>query len=204
VVTNQTLKNFAEYQESTIEIPYPNRRVTMKTLTKTLILALICAGMVACKSKEPAPEPTPEPVQEPTPPPVEVAPVLDPMDYSNPENFTNDASLLSRRVIYFDYDESSIKAEYREILAAHAQFLSHNSNFSATLEGHADERGTREYNLALGERRGNGVMSVLGAGGGASSQLSVVSYGEERPIANCTDESCWSRNRRVEIVYPRH
>ena len=176
----------------------------MKTLTKTLILALMCAGMVACTSKEPAPEPTPEPVQERTPPPVETAPVLDPEDYSKPGNISNPRSLLSRRVIYFDYDESTIKPEFREVLAAHAQFLSHNSNYSATLEGHADERGTREYNLALGERRGNAVLGVLGAGGSSSSQLSVVSYGEERPIANCSDESCWGRNRRVEIVYPRH
>ena len=177
----------------------------MKTLSKTLILALVCIGMVACTSKDPKPKPTttPDPVESLTQPEAEATPVLDPKDYSNPKNIINERSLLSRRVIYFDYDESSIKPEFREILAAHAQFLSHNGDYSATLEGHADERGTREYNLALAEQRGNAVMSVLGAGGGASSQLSVVSYGEERPIANCSDESCWSRNRRVEIVYPR-
>ncbi len=176
----------------------------MKTLTKTLILALICAGLVACKKEEIKPETPVDTTPTQTTPEVQTEPVVDLNDATDPENLVRDGSILSRRVIYFDYDESSIKPEYRAILEAHATFLSHNRDFSATLEGHADERGTREYNLALGERRGNGVMSVLGAGGGNSDQLSVVSYGEERPIANCSDDSCWSRNRRVEIVYPRH
>jgi peptidoglycan-associated lipoprotein len=69
------------------------------------------------------------------------------------------------------------------------------------LEGNADERGSREYNLGLGERRGNGVSSALQANGGSASQLTVVSYGEERPVCTQSDESCWSQNRRVEIVY---
>ena len=70
-----------------------------------------------------------------------------------------------------------------------------------TLEGHADERGTREYNLGLGERRGNAVVGLLSAGGGMGSQQNVVSYGEERPVCRVSDENCWWQNRRVEIVY---
>jgi peptidoglycan-associated lipoprotein len=109
--------------------------------------------------------------------------------------------LLQERVIYFEYDKSEIQEQYRTIVEAHATYLSQNSNVTVTLEGHADERGSREYNLALGERRAIAVerqMSVLGV---ADSQIRTVSYGEERPVADGHDESSWSQNRRVEIIY---
>lgn len=110
-------------------------------------------------------------------------------------------SLLSKRVIYFDFDKSDIRPEFRDIVQAHATYLSQNGNVSVTLEGHTDERGSREYNIGLGERRANAVKNVLmlqGAGGG---QIETVSYGEERPVAMGHDEQSWGQNRRVEIVY---
>ena len=125
----------------------------------------------------------------------------DPYDYTDARNFDEPESLLSKRVIYFDFDKSDVKAEYREIIAAHAAYLSAHASARVTLEGHADERGTREYNLGLAERRGNGVTSLLSAGGGTGSQQIVVSYGEERPVCRVSDENCWWQNRRVEIVY---
>ncbi len=111
------------------------------------------------------------------------------------------SSPLSNQVIYFEFDKSEIKPEYREIVEAHARYLASNPNATITLEGHADERGTREYNIALGDRRADAVqrlMSVLGVSG---QQVRTVSYGEERPAANGHGENAWSKNRRVEIIY---
>lgn len=110
-------------------------------------------------------------------------------------------SVLSQRTIYFDYDSSNIKPDFQKVVEAHAEFLADHPNVTVSLEGHADERGSREYNLALGERRARAVkqqMVLLGAG---ADQMRVVSYGEERPAVEGHDEYAWSRNRRVEIVY---
>ena len=110
-------------------------------------------------------------------------------------------SLLAKRTIFFDFDESVILDQDRPILEAHAEYLSQNPGASVTLEGHTDERGTREYNLALGERRAVATrqfMSLLGASG---QQLKTISYGEERPAALGHNEEAWAQNRRVEIIY---
>lgn len=110
-------------------------------------------------------------------------------------------SCLRTRVVYFDFDKSEIRGEFQAAIACHAEFLREFPNARVTLEGNADERGTREYNMGLGERRGNAVSSALGAAGASSSQLNVVSYGEERPVCKEHSEGCWQKNRRVEIVY---
>ncbi len=113
----------------------------------------------------------------------------------------NPDSLLTKRTVYFEFDDSLILEQDRPILEAHAQYLSQNPGAAVTLEGHTDERGTREYNLALGERRAIGVrqyMSLLGASG---QQLRTLSYGEERPAATGHNEEAWAQNRRVEIIY---
>ncbi|MDP1709205.1 MAG: peptidoglycan-associated lipoprotein Pal [Gammaproteobacteria bacterium] len=111
------------------------------------------------------------------------------------------SSPLSRRVIYFDLDSSEVRQEDRATVSAHARYLASTPNAAVAVEGHADERGSREYNLALGERRGNSVRQLLLAEGAATKQLQVVSYGEEKPVAIGHDESAWQQNRRVEIVY---
>ena len=108
---------------------------------------------------------------------------------------------LRQRVVYFDLDQDSLKPESQAIMACHAKYLRDRPSSRITLQGNADERGSREYNMGLGERRGNAVSSALQAAGGSASQLTVVSYGEERPVCTETSESCWSQNRRVEIVY---
>lgn len=110
-------------------------------------------------------------------------------------------SLLSKRVIYFDFDKADIKAEYRDIVQAHAAYLGQNANVRVTLQGHADERGTREYNMGLGDRRANAVKNVLTLQGASAGQVDTVSYGEERPVAMGHDEQSWGQNRRVEIIY---
>jgi len=173
----------------------------MKTawrLTLAMIIALVLAGCQTTPKAEPepTPEPEPEPVIE-----VETAPALDSRDFTDSRNFDNPESLLSKRVIYFDFDKSTVRPEYRGIVSAHAAYAAANSSARITLEGHADERGTREYNLGLGERRGNAVTGLMSAQGARSSQLVVVSYGEERPTCRVSDEDCWAQNRRVEIIY---
>jgi len=110
-------------------------------------------------------------------------------------------SCLRQRVVYFDFNETTIRPEFQAAVACHAEYLKQFRGARVTLEGNADERGTREYNMGLGERRGNAVGSALGAAGASSSQSNVVSYGEERPVCKDHSEGCWQKNRRVEIVY---
>lgn len=108
---------------------------------------------------------------------------------------------LAKRVIYFDFDNSTVKSEYQPVLAAHAEYITGHPNIRVVLEGHADERGSREYNIALGERRAKAVQQLLTVQGVAQKQLQVISFGEERPVALGHDESAWSLNRRVELLY---
>ena len=110
-------------------------------------------------------------------------------------------SLVSVRVIYFDYDSSTVLSQYEEIIQAHASFLQGNPDQTTTLEGHADERGSREYNLALSERRALAVKKQLVVLGASPDQIRTVSYGEERPADPGHDEQAWGLNRRVEFVY---
>ncbi|MEM6998265.1 MAG: peptidoglycan-associated lipoprotein Pal [Pseudomonadota bacterium] len=110
-------------------------------------------------------------------------------------------SPLSVRIIYFEYNSNEIRSEYRSTIEAHATYLSQNPGTSITLEGHADERGSREYNLALGESRAQSVKQQMLILGASSNQIRLVSYGEERPAIDGHDESAWQQNRRVEILY---
>jgi peptidoglycan-associated lipoprotein len=110
-------------------------------------------------------------------------------------------SFPQQMVIYFDYDRSSIRGQYTGVISSHAQYLASNPSVAVKLEGHADERGSREYNIALGERRANSVRSQLMFNGVNQNQIRVVSFGEELPISLGHNESSWSQNRRVEFVY---
>jgi peptidoglycan-associated lipoprotein len=109
--------------------------------------------------------------------------------------------LMQQLVVYFDYDAAEILPEFNALLQAHGQFLAQNPNTQLRLEGHADERGSREYNIGLGELRAQAVRRVLMLQGAAGSQLTTVSYGEERPAQTGSDEESWRLNRRVELVY---
>ena len=109
--------------------------------------------------------------------------------------------MLAQRVIYFDYDQSELRADYNDLIAAHARNLVTNARQKIRLEGHSDERGSREYNIGLGERRAQTVRRALMLQGVSDDQISTVSYGEERPAVEGSDEAAWSKNRRVEIVY---
>lgn len=111
------------------------------------------------------------------------------------------AALLEQTVFYFDFDQSTIKSDSKAALMAHAAYLAGNSAARVVLEGHADERGTVEYNLALGERRAMAVRRFLMANGANADQMKVVSFGEERPAVMGSNEAAYSKNRRVEVKY---
>ena len=113
----------------------------------------------------------------------------------------NPNSPLSQRIIYFDYDESQIREDFRAVVIAHGEYLAANPAVSITVEGHADERGSREYNIALGERRANTVRNLMLAQGAGDNQINSISYGEERPLMIGSDDSAWSQNRRAELLY---
>ncbi|MFZ1828590.1 MAG: peptidoglycan-associated lipoprotein Pal [Candidatus Competibacteraceae bacterium] len=105
------------------------------------------------------------------------------------------------RIVYFDFDRADIRPDSQAVIESNARYLSGNPRIIAQLEGHTDDRGSREYNIALGERRANAVRQVMSAMGVPSQKIRVVSYGEERPAANGYDEQSHALNRRVEIIY---
>lgn len=111
------------------------------------------------------------------------------------------AAIKDRNIVYFDYDSSEIRAEFVEVVTAHAAYLVKYPTARVRLEGHTDERGSREYNIGLGERRAQVVRRALMLQGVSEAQITTVSYGEERPAAPGSDEAAYAQNRRVELVY---
>jgi peptidoglycan-associated lipoprotein len=105
------------------------------------------------------------------------------------------------RIVYFDYDSSAIRPEFRPLLDAHARYLTGHKERKLTIAGHTDERGGREYNLALGQERAESVRRALQLLGVASVQIETVSFGEEKPVLDGRDESAWVKNRRAELAY---
>ncbi len=175
------------------------------------IIALIAVALLAggCKKKSPVTaSQTPIEVDreraepaEPTPAP-EAAPAAAPdvwsSDLATLNAYVRDHELL--RTVYFDFDRDELRPDAKEVLAANARFLKSHADLVVTIEGHADERGTNEYNLALGDRRASTARGYLGILGIARDQVGTVSYGEERPECSQSDETCWWRNRRAQFV----
>lgn len=110
-------------------------------------------------------------------------------------------NILSKRSVYYDFDKSDVKDEYKPMVEAHSKYLIGNKAAKVAVQGNCDERGSREYNLALGNRRADSVRKIMNVMGASDSQIEVVSFGEEKPRAACHDESCWKENRRSDIVY---
>jgi peptidoglycan-associated lipoprotein len=118
-----------------------------------------------------------------------------------PADVNNPQSILAQRVIYFDYDQATISEKYTTILAAHAELLANYPEMRIRLEGHADERGSREYNVALSERRAETVRQYLSFKNVGSEQMETVAFGEEKPLVPSHNDTAWNKNRRVEINY---
>jgi peptidoglycan-associated lipoprotein len=167
-----------------------------KQIIKTGMLVIALSALVACKSSsdvEEAAAPASSSSSSASSSAAPSAPAL-----SQEEIRAQNA--LRQTVFYFDFDIAEFKAEDRNTLTYHARDLAANPNKRIRLEGHADERGPREYNLALGERRANGILNYLVVNGASRSQIEVVSYGEERPAQTGQNEQAYARNRRVEVV----
>lgn len=112
------------------------------------------------------------------------------------------SNILSKRSVYFELDSNVVKDEFKPLVSAHARYLQQNRGQKVTVQGNADERGSREYNLALGQRRADAVKQAMQLLGAQSEQIETVSFGEEKPRATGHDEKSWAENRRADIVYP--
>ena len=112
-------------------------------------------------------------------------------------------NILSKRSIYFDYDKDVVKAEYKDLLAAHAKYVASHSKAKMTLTGNTDDRGSREYNVSLGQKRSVSVKKSMNVLGAQDTQIETVSFGEERADTNCKDDACYGKDRRVDISYEK-
>lgn len=112
------------------------------------------------------------------------------------------SNILSKRSVYYEYDSAAIDEQYKPMVQAHSKYLQGNNNTRITVEGHCDERGSREYNLALGQRRADGVKKAMTLLGVTGNQITTVSYGKEKPKSSGNNEAAWAQNRRSDLVYP--
>jgi len=172
-------------------------------MKKLLIPALLSILIVGCSST-----PTPDansgaPVESRTGSDSGVAPVVAGGVDANglPRELTDPKSVLSKRSIYFDLDKYEVKDEYKDLVAAHAKYLVANRGFKVLLQGNTDERGSREYNLSLGQKRADAVKRSLTLLGAREDQVESVSLGEEKPKNGGHDDSAWAENRRADILY---
>lgn len=165
----------------------------MASISRSLLIASAVIALSACAKKAPEELPPP-PVEtaQPAPPPAPTGPAK-----GSQEDFL--ASVASDR-IFFDTDKYDVDAQDQDTLRSQAQWLAANPDVRVTIEGHADERGTRDYNIALGERRANAAKNYLASLGVDSSRITTVSYGKERPVALGSDEQAWAQNRRAVTV----
>jgi peptidoglycan-associated lipoprotein len=167
-------------------------------------VALAAAGCASTKLEEkPAPvveqsKPPPAPAPAPAPPPVAKveAPPPPPVDPLNDPN-----SILAKRSVYFDFDKSLIKSDYQPLIEAHGRYLVEHAARQVRIEGNCDERGGREYNLALGQRRADAVRERMELVGVPAARVETISFGKEKPKALGHDEAAWVENRRADIVY---
>lgn len=172
-----------------------------------MISILLTSLLAACGSKtvvkeSPATQASVAPVAAPATPAsaqAESAPVAENKIEVNP--LTDPNNILSKRSVYFDFDKYVVKAEYQNLIDAHAKYLVDHPNASITIQGNADDRGSREYNLALGQKRASAVKMALSIHGVPDKQIETISFGMEKPKAIGHDESAWSQNRRSDIVY---
>ncbi len=169
---------------------------------KKLVISIVLVNLLAaCASEKPkAPE-----AAAPVPPPVVTAPAPEaapaPAPMVEVDSLNDPASILAKRSVYYPFDVSAVQDADKPIVVAHAKYLSEHPDRNVRVEGNADERGSNEYNLALGQRRADGVKQMLVLGGAKASQIETVSYGEEKPKATGHDEASWSQNRRSDIKY---
>ncbi len=162
-----------------------------------LKISLLAAFVAGCASNSiPDPDPSAETADTNA-----ASDTYDSGDFERGRSLADDASSQLGTIIYFDFDQAELKPEFVDLLARHADRLSNSTGIQVRLEGHADERGSREYNVGLGERRSQTVRSILLANGVSTDQLSTISFGEEQPAVAGSGEQSYALNRRVEVNY---
>jgi peptidoglycan-associated lipoprotein len=177
------------------------RRITNSALVLSAVLALAACGSSVkldegAKVEDRSTAPTATSSAQTTD-----SRTIAPVSATSTDPLNDPKGILARRSIYFDYDSFIVKDEFKPVLAAHAQYLSANRGRRVVVQGHTDERGGREYNLALGQKRAEAVVRALTLLGVSESQLEAVSFGKEKPRALGSDEASWAENRRGDIVY---
>lgn len=172
------------------------------------VLALAVPLLItACSSQPPAAEQPSAKVEERRPTNISTPPVVPPpitVATGDPYGIAalkDPKSILSKRSVYFDYDQFVVKDEFKSLLEAHAKFLANNPKYKMLIQGNADERGSREYNLALAQKRAEAVKKALALLGAREDQVESVSLGEEKPVCSDATEECWARNRRGDMLY---
>jgi len=172
----------------------------MKTLA-ILVASSFALLLGACASQQTAeaPQPAPAPASTPAPAPAQAQPVEQPKAEMNPLHDPN--SILAKRSVYFDFDKSNIKPEFRALVEAHAGYMTGHASATVRIEGNCDERGSREYNLALGQRRADSLRKAMVLLGVSDTRIETISWGEEKPRAMGRNEAAWSQNRRDDIIY---
>jgi len=174
---------------------------------KKIVLALAVLSLVAaCASQEPKKEapvaeakPAPTAPSQPVTPAPKATPTTQPTITANP--LTDPKNILSQRSVYFDFDSNAVKDQYRGLITAHAKYMTDKRDTKIKIEGNCDERGSREYNLALGQRRAEAIKKVMTVLGVQEARIETVSFGEEKPKAPGHDEAAWAQNRRGDIRY---
>jgi peptidoglycan-associated lipoprotein len=170
--------------------------------------AAVLAGamLFGCSSTPKASDSAMSPPLAPQPAPAPAAPVAKaaPARSSVPEYLDPNSPVSRQRSVYFGYDDADIKAEGRAVIEIQGRYLSSHPGVNVRVEGNTDERGSSEYNLALGQRRAESVAKALRLMGAKDSQMEAVSWGKEKPRAQGHDESAWAQNRRADVVYPAH
>ena len=167
---------------------------------KGLLIALPVLAMTACSSSDDAASSTGAETNNQAQQETTVATPID-ENAQLSEQELKEKALRENQTIYFAFDNSTIAGDYEDMLAAHAAYLSKDASLQVTIEGHADERGTPEYNIALGERRAQAVAKYIQALGVQADQISIVSYGEEKPLVLGQSEDAYAKNRRAVLVY---
>lgn len=179
----------------------------MKKLLPPLLLASMITACASSHVKEapitlpntPVPQVQEQTTTQAVNPPATTTKITDTKIVVNPLKDPN--NILSKRSVYFDFDKYEVKPEYRALVEAHAKYLINHPEASIRIEGNADDRGSREYNLSLGQKRAVAVKGVANLLGVPDKQIETISYGEEKPKATGEDETSWAENRRADIVY---
>jgi peptidoglycan-associated lipoprotein len=173
-------------------------------MKKIALSMLMVSLMVACSSQKPKEETKEEPKQQP-PAAIVQQPVAAEVKAAEPvavvDTLNDPNSILAQRSTFYPFDVSVVQSADRPLVQAHAKYLSEHPNRKVRLEGNCDERGSKKYNMGLGQRRADGVKELLLAGGAMASQIETVSYGKERPRLTCHEEKCWKENRRTDLIY---